>query len=161
MNLKGILPIIFIGCLMLFVPVTSADASTSYTRNFNKQYTFSLYGENVKFVKWNSKSYGIQNLEYMEFMEGSTYVIVSDQLGILRIPKNVSTKKKVTFNANDELYSKTKKVTFHHKVKTKYKTFQNCMKFSYNGTTLYFAPKHGLIKYKINGNTVLQLKKVK
>lgn len=161
MRIKATL-IAFITINILFLSAGDVQAKTNpYARDYHKKYIFSFDNQNLNLVKTKEKDYVIEGLEYAEGWIGNKYFVSSSGVGAFYIAKDVKKTKTVVYKQAFSDVKVTKKVTFTKKVKTKYKTFTNCLKLTDGYTVLYLAPKYGLIKYSENGKVVFQLKNVK
>ncbi|WP_010289075.1 hypothetical protein [Kurthia massiliensis] len=153
--------------LFVTVPLVGAKAASNpYARDYSKTYTFSYTGgfgnSSAVLKRFSNKQYRLSTIDYFEGWDGNKYYVATGGVGYVHIPNNVKKTKRVTIEPflSDIQTIEKRKVTFNHRVKTKYKTFKNCMKYTDGYTTIYFAPKYGAIKYVSDGFT-FQLKKVK
>lgn len=153
----------FISMLVAFIVLFSitasiqADAKTNkYERNYShKKYT--VYFNNDRTTSSFKLNGVLPGLEYNEFYQKGYWIIGNPGVGTIKIKDS----KTVYYNQIETNGYKKVKVKTGYKVKTKAKTFKNCMKISLRGTTIYVAPKAGVVKYIQSGKTLFEMKSIK
>lgn len=127
----------------------------SYARDYKKnKYTIYIHSEKISDTY---KSRGNLNyLDYSERASAGSWIIGNGGIGTIKI-KNSKT---VLYNPVGEDSYKKIKVRTGYTVKTKAKTYKNCMRINLSNTIIYVAPKTGVVKYVQSGKTLFEMKRV-
>lgn len=144
------------------------DKSQKYTYNY---YSYSkgkkkkILSYTMSYTKKNKDNYTgwINKKEYSYFQDRETkkyYYLNTGRTAEFAIPRKAKLKQKVyVVDANYKMYI-GKVTNTKATVKTKAKTFKNCIEITDGKGRTYFAPGNGKVKTSYNGKTTMEVSKI-